>query len=745
VENKPGYRRARERKLIHHLPWLNFFLDNACRKIHHRRQLANSLLKCFDMPAPDSLQRLARLYNLQTAYFDGLGQLREAPPEAILKVLQSLGAQAASMDDIPSALRARRQALWRRMIEPVTVAWQDRPFRLKLRLPVDLAEAMVVGEIHLEDGAAIDCAWRETKPSVPLAREIEGTRYAIRSLSLTISLPLGYHELHLRVGSLELQSQILSAPFRAYAPPGAAKRWGVFCPLYALRSARSWGAGDFSDLAEFAALVGALNGDAVGTLPMLAGFLDEPFNPSPYAPVSRLFWNEFYLDVESIPEFAECAAARALLESEEFRGELTAARTQPLVNYRRVATLKRAVIERLLAYLRSSSSPRRQEFEKFAAARPALRDYAAFRAKTEREQKIWWHWPEPDRGGALTGGGYDESAKLYHLYVQWLCDEQVGRLRGEHGSGSAALYLDFPLGVNRDSYDVWRYRDLFALDASGGAPPDGLFIKGQNWGFPPQHPGAVRRQGYRYYRECLRHHMTRASMLRIDHVMGLHRAFWVPDGFSAAEGLYVHQRAEEYYAVLNLESHRHHVQIVGENLGTVPDYVNQGLARHGILGMHVGQFGVGTAEAGRAVETPPANTVASLNTHDTATFMSFWTGADIDDRLDLGLIRPEQAEQERSYRAAQRAALLHNFGVAADDAAAVLRRWLEWLAEGPAEFLLINLEDLWLEILPQNVPGTWEERPNWRRKARFCLEEIRALPEFAGLLRRIGDIRRAIR
>jgi 4-alpha-glucanotransferase len=696
------------------------------------------------MPAPDSLQRLARLYNLQTAYLDGLGQLREAPPEAILKVLQSLGGEASSMEQVPAALRARRQALWQRVIEPVTVAWQDRPLRLKLRLPTAAAEAPISGKICLEDGGTIECRWDEIGSAAPLRREIEGSLYTTRSLSLTVSLPLGYHDLHLRVGGLELHSQILAAPFQAYAPSGAGKRWGVFCPLYALHSARGWGTGDFSDLAEFAGLVGALNGDAAGTLPMLAGFLDEPFNPSPYAPVSRLFWNEFYLDVESIAEFAGCAAARALVESEEFRGSLEAVRRATLVDYRRSAALKRQVIELLLAKLQSSSSARRASFESFVAARPALRDYAAFRAKTERERKIWLDWPEPERAGALSAGNYDETAKLYHLYVQWLCDEQVGRLRAEGGASGAALYLDFPLGVNRDGYDIWRYRDLFALDASGGAPPDGLFTKGQNWGFPPQHPGAVRRQGYRYYRDCLRHHMARTSMLRIDHVMGLHRAFWVPEGFGAADGLYVHQRAEEYYAVLSLESHRHRVQIVGENLGTVPDYVNEALARHRILGMHVGQFGVGT-ESTRAFETPPANTVASLNTHDTPTFMSFWTGADIDDRLDLGLIRTEQAEQERSYRSAQRAALLRRFDAASDDAAAVLRGWLESLAEGPAEFLLINLEDLWLEILPQNVPGTWEERPNWRRKARFRLEEIRALPEFAALLRRIGDIRRAIR
>ena len=700
------------------------------------------------MAVPDSLQSLARLYNLQTIYRDGIGELRKAPSEAILSVLKSLGAPLESLADVPNALRQRRRELWQRGIEPVTVAWQDRPLKIKLRLPVRLAETPVTGEIVLENGERFACRWDEITDIRPLISDVEGARQVTRALVLRASLPLGYHELDLRIDDFDLQSHLFVAPYPAYAGADLdRKRWGVFCPLYALRSARSWGAGDFSDLAALSRFVGAIDGRAVATLPMLAGFLDEPFNPSPYAPASRLFWNEFYLDVTRIAELTDCPAGQATVNSDDFRRELAAARAQDLVDYRKVMALKRSVIEKLLACFLSKHSERRQSFENFVAAHPGLEDYAAFRAKGEYERKPWPHWPEADRDGVLLSNGYEERAKSYHLYVQWLCDEQARWLRSE-SENAAALYLDFPLGVNRDGYDVWRERDLFALRASAGAPPDGLFVKGQSWGFPPFHPGAIRRRGYRYFRECLRHHMAYASMLRIDHVMGLHRAFWVPEGFAAAEGLYVHHRAEEHYAVLSLESHRHQVQIVGENLGTVPEYVTQALARHKILGMHVGQFGV-NADPANALDPVPENTVASLNTHDTATFMSFWTGADIDDRLALGSLDQEQARQEHGYRAAQRDALvafLRSTGRLGDDPApaAVLKGWLMFLAAGAEEFLLVNLEDLWLEAAPQNVPGTWHERPNWQRKARFSLEAIRAMPEITELLRTIGDIRRRI-
>ena len=345
-------------------------------------------------------------------------------------------------------------------------------------------------------------------------------------------------------------------------------------------------------MATFAAFVGELKGQAVATLPMLASFLDEPFNPSPYAPVSRLFWNEFYLDVTRIPEFAQCPAAQALVNSAEFQRDLDDARAQSLVDYRKCMALKRRVIEELLKFLLPKTSKRRTSFKKYVTTHPLARDYAAFCAKVERERTVWFHWPPTAGAGRLIADDYDESAYQYHLYVQWQYDEQKRHLSDEAKNNGATLYLDFPLGVNRDGYDVWRERELFALSANGGAPPDGLFVKGQNWGFPPFNPEALRRQGYRYYIHCVRHHMALAGMLRIDHVMGLHRAFWVPDGFSATEGLYVHNPAHEYWGILSLESHRHQAQVVGENLGTVPFYVNEAMARHKILGMHVGIFGV---------------------------------------------------------------------------------------------------------------------------------------------------------
>jgi 4-alpha-glucanotransferase len=236
-------------------------------------------------------------------------------------------------------------------------------------------------------------------------------------------------------------------------------------------------------------------------------------------------------------------------------------------------------------------------------------------------------------------------------------------------------------------------------------------------------------------------------MLRIDHVMGLHRLYWIPHGFNATEGAYVHYPAEEFYAILSLESHRNQAQIVGENLGTVPPYVNAALAKHGICGMHVGQFAV-TTDPGNALAEAPHDSVSCLNTHDTPTFAAFWSEADIRDRQDLGLLSSSQAESYRNERSAQRAALIAYLTArgwlseGAREAANILRAWLCHLASGNSRLVLVNLEDLWLEMGPQNVPGTWEERPNWKRKARFSLERLGGMDSVTEILKILHTIRR---
>src|SRR5438093_703264 len=254
---------------------------------------------------------------------------------------------------------------------------------------------------------------------------------------------------------------------------------------------------------------------------------DEPFDPSPYSPATRLFWNEFYIDLERVPEFAGSIPGERPPKTK-------------LVDYRAVMTYKRRILEELTHRFFSEPAPRRlRAFRKFIAENKQIENYAEFRAATDRQRKGWTAWPAVQREGRLGRSDYDEKAKKYHLYAQWIIQQQLAMLADKARTRAQVLYLDLPLGLHRDSYDVWRYRKCFVPGVAGGAPPDPVFTRGQNWGFPPMNPEAMRLKRYKYVIAFLRNHLRFARLIRIDHVMGLHRLYWIPEGLSGIKGVYV--------------------------------------------------------------------------------------------------------------------------------------------------------------------------------------------------------------
>jgi 4-alpha-glucanotransferase len=687
----------------------------------------------------EELSALARLHGVQTSYQDAMGNQIEAGPESLLAVLRALKAPVEGMADVPEALRERRGELDRRVIEPVIVAWEGHAPSIELR-PAH-GSGSVAYHLDLEGGERR--AWMADLQSLPESWSAGASRPG-RRLALAEPLPPGYHRLTVEIDGRSVESLILSAPTRCFGGDGK-PFWGVFLPLYALRTSRSWGAGDFSDLETLAEWTAGLGGGMVATLPLLASFLDEPFEPSPYAPASRLFWNEIYLDPRRLPEMADCPAARRLIESPDFLREIEALRALPRVDYARLMALKRRVLEELAQRFFSRPEDRQEDFERFVAAKAGLEGYAAFRAVGDRRGEPWQCWPERLREGTLAAADYDEEDRRYYLWTQWAADQQLRSMAAEARRRGPGLYLDLPVGVHGSAYDVWCHRDLFAEGASAGAPPDSFFTQGQDWGFPPLQPERLRERGYGYLIDCLRHHLQHAGILRLDHVMQLHRLFWVPQGMGAAGGVYVRYPAEELYAVLALESHRHRAIVVGENLGTVPQEVYEAMERHGTLGMFVVQYEL--QPGGQALRPPPAQCVASLNTHDMPTFQGFLQSKDVDDLQGLGFFTPEQARQEKERRGwirhgMEEALPPEERGRGAATDAALLRDRLDHLAASPARLVVVSLEDLWQETEPQNVPGTHEERPNWRRKARLSFEEFSTRADVVEPLRRVDAIRK---
>ena len=694
------------------------------------------------MNPTQSLRHLARLHGIQTDYFQVGGRHCKASPEILLAVLRALGSPVDKMEDVAAALRQERLLAWNRVVPPVLVFWDREPAQIRLRLPEKMIDEAIEYEIELEEGGATTGRLDRLRP-IAGGREIEGGRYVSVRAPLHSPLPYGYHRLGLKAGARYFESLIIAAPRSAYdRPKEEGKLWGLFLPLYALHTGRSWGAGDFSDLRLLMEWTRRQGGSTVATLPLVATL---PSDPSPYAPVSRLFWNEFYLDPAQVPGLSACPSAAALLGSREFQSELELLRSAPLVDYPRQMSLKRRALEALASCF-FRKRPRSAEFKRFVAARPEVDDYAAFRAVEESRRRPWWEWPSSIRDGRVDAGDYRPENKQYHMHAQWLLHEQMTQMASTKRQGGTGLFLDLPLGVSRNSYDVWRHRSSFALDMSGGAPPDDFFTKGQNWGFPPPHPERIRETRHAYFIDCVRHHLAYAGMLRIDHVMGLHRLFWIPRGAGAADGVYVRYPSEDLYAILCLESRRSQSVIVGENLGTVPPYVNTSMARHGIYGMYVGQFHIDPFN--QSIAPAPQDSIAGLNTHDTPPFAAFWNGLDIEDRIGLGLLDEEGAQRERERRNSVRQALLSYLSrtgylkTGEADIEGVLRAFLDYLASSPARLVLVNLEDLWLEERPQNVPGTWNERPNWRRKTRHPFEHYCKEQNILYTLDRIHRLRR---
>lgn len=657
-----------------------------------------------------TLHELARVAGVGTSYVDGLGTAREPSDEALVAVLRSLGHALDDPDGAPAALRAALDARENELVPPCAVVWDDAELVVDLRLP-RVERGAVTIEVTTESGEHTEHVHQLDVLGV---REDLSTASTVVRHLLLGRFEHGYHWANVRVGDRSATCAVIAAPTVSYTTPELSRSWGVFAPLYALHRPTGCGTGDLSALRSLSEWTARHGGALVGTLPLLASYLDEPFDPSPYSPVSRLFWNEFYLDAD--PDVPADLAARL--------------RAEDLVDYRAIMAARRTVLERRAANAWASEATR-DALEASVALDPELDMYARFRSEVARRRTVWSQWDSHDRSLSARRG---DDEWRYHVYVQHALREH---LRALDSAGHARLYLDLPVGVSRVGYDTWRDSESFMLDASCGAPPDALFTAGQNWGLPPVHPERARRTGHRYFAACVRNHMAYSGMLRIDHIMGLHRIYCVPPGFDAKQGAYVSYPAEEMYAVLCIESHRNRCAVAGEDLGTVPDGVRPMMTRHGFRRLHVAQFGM-PWEVGHGLEAPPSDSVASLNTHDTPTFAGWVAGSEIDQRVELELITTEVAEGEHADRARQVTAT--RAAVDATDDAATVAGLYRALAAGPADVVLVTLEDLWLEDEPQNVPGTCDERPNWRRKARHTLDEIE---EYRNGIEVLRDVDRA--
>ncbi|HEX4450755.1 MAG TPA: 4-alpha-glucanotransferase [Kofleriaceae bacterium] len=692
------------------------------------------------------LRELARAAGIDADYLTWRGEPTAASDESITSALialaPDLGIDATSIADPQRALALLDERRWSERVPPVVVAW-DGELVVPMRVPAELDLAWTL-EVTLETGGQHRARGRLFELAADSHAHPDGVVHCIRRAAISLgATALGYHQLHWTIGDQEGEmtgdAMIIAAPTRAWGGPSSFdKRWGVFAPVYGLASASSGQAGDLGTLRQLFEAADMRGGSYVATLPILAAFLGEHGEPcawSPYSPASRLYWNELYVD---LPRFA---ASLDLVVPSAPIGPFP-----QLIDYRAQYAWRRPILDSLATAF--FTDPARRDAVAAWASKHGVFDYAAFRAIGEMQRAGWRAWPAELQTGTKLARSFADAHGLAgdrqrvdtHVFAQWAMQSQLLALHGHR----VALYLDLPVGVSMDAYEVWRWRRLFLTELAAGAPPDALFLGGQNWGLPPMSPIALRRGRYKYFIDCVRHHMRVAGMLRVDHVMGLFRLYCIPAGRPATDGVYLRYPADELLAILTLESRRATCAIAGEDLGTVPDHVRPAMTKHGFYRLHVGQWAF-PSERGRASEPSPAGAIASLNTHDTATFAGWWNGADIADARDLNLIDDAQDRAQRGERERTKAALVELAppGPLADVERAMFAANAE-LANGPAEIVLIALDDLALELVPHNVPGTSIERPNWQRRVPkwdAALSDDKASPAAAATIAAVAAVR----
>lgn len=724
------------------------------------------------MSTSEALARAASLWGVEPGYWDIWGHRHEARPEVIRALLGSLGVPTDDEHALASAVQARTERDWDSPVPTTLIVCEtDRTFPLSV--PGRDAGARASIRIRWESGGEEQFDVAAGELPVSETAEIRGETYHRRQAPLPSSLPLGYHELTVACGGRSSVSHLIVTPQRAWLPDrlaGGGRAAGVAVSLYGLRSSRNWGCGDLTDLESFIDWVSEELGAAFVALnPLHAIHNRQPFNTSPYLPNSIFYRNPLYLDVERLEDFRFSRRAQTLLASPETQTEIAALRTSPLVEYERIHELK----ARFLRYCfdtflrRCRATPQRREaFDLYCAREGELLDrFATYCALDEwihaRHPDVWiWpDWPpeyqDPHSEATRRFAASHPGRILFHKYVQWQLDVQLAAAQ-RHAVEKGlwiGLYHDLALATDSCGSDLWSHRPFYLTGCRVGAPPDDFAPEGQDWGFPPPNPDRHNSDGYRLFTESIRHSLRHGGALRIDHVMRLFRLFSIPAGVKAVDGTYVRADHEALVRILALESVRNKALIVGEDLGTVAPEIREILSRFRILSYRLLYFERESGGAFRLPRSYPEQALVSSTTHDLATLAGFWRNRDIEARHDAGLLPSEEDYRAQlQARALDKQRMLDAFfaeGLLPEwfprDAAQVSELTGElhnavigFLARTPSMLLLVNQEDLTKETEQQNLPGSTWQYPNWRRKMRLSIEELRITSQahdFAAMFR----------
>lgn len=672
------------------------------------------------------LVELAHAHGVATDYWDWQGHPAPVAAETIVAILRALDVPAATEAEVSRARADVDARVWRRTLPPTVVCREGETPRVLVHVTHGTAVDLL---IELEDGSV--CTPHPASHLVG-PRRVDGVEIGEVAFVLPGNLPLGWHRLVARTASDPLLASSTTAtlvvtPERLSPPPGLGSRRasGLMTQLYQARSGRSWGVGDLADLTDLGTWASAEHGaDFVLVNPVHAAEPVGRMEPSPYLPVTRRFLNPLYLRIEDIPELAQLDPF-AHHRVQELGRQGRALNRGDGIDRDRSWTLKREALG--LVHSVPLAGARARSFRRFREVEgDGLTMYATWCALAEEHGLPWADWPAPLRDPASPQVAAYRKAKAevvdLHVWLQWLMAEQMAAVQFALTRAGMRLGVieDLAVGVNPDGSDAWGLSDVLATGVRVGAPPDQFNQLGQTWGQPPWRPDRLAEQGYRPFRDMVRTALRDSGGLRIDHIIGLFRLWWIPEGSTPDRASYVRYDHEALIGILVLEAQRAGAVVIGEDLGTVEPTARDYLRERGVFGTSILWF-----EWDGATPRPPESyrelCLSSVTTHDLPPTAGYLTLEHVAIRERLGLLTRTVAQEEESelesierVRAALVERGLLDPEADAGDPEEFLVALHRWIAQTPSRLLAVALADLVGDRRAVNQPGTTDEYPNWR-------------------------------
>lgn len=726
------------------------------------------------------INELSELCNILPEYWDIFGKKHVLSSDTKIEILKAMNIKIDTDEDINNEIKYRRWYPWKNFVEPVHVfSEKEQPVKVPVYLPIteeNETDLKITCSVEDEKGEESEFILTNAAVNIAETQWIEDTRYVKIELPDITERNIGYYDLFIECGHpeaifpgeskvMQKKTKVIITPDTCYVPDelNKGKAWGLSINLYAIRSSRNWGIGDFTDLTRIVRWVAELHGDSVGINPLHALQNTVPFGISPYSPISRLYKNFIYLDVEKIPEVMDSNIKETI--SKKSGREIDELRKTDLIDYEKIADLKERILREAFSdfYEKNyaQSTHRGNEFKKYISEEgSALESFALFLTlhRYMRETKgfhAWQQWPEefrnPSNKAVCEFKKLWEKEILFYQYVQWLIDTQHAEAaaEAERVGMKIGLYHDLAIGSVGSGSEAWNFQDIIAVGADVGAPPDDFNPDGQNWGFPPIIPEKLKETAYELFVQTIRKNMKYGGALRIDHALGLFRLFWIPHGMSPAEGAYINYPHEDLLRIIALESVRNRTMVIAEDLGTIGENVRDTLKRFNMLSYRLFYFERDYPDP--SFLSPgkyPDMALCAVTTHDLPTLYGFWGGRDLKVKMELGqnpdmnIWNDRMEERTRDKQliisALKSADIIDEEYPAEPEKIPDMTHQLclavyEYLALTPCKFLLVSLDDIIGTLNQQNMPGTVDSYPNWRQKTPLALAEMISDQRFLSL------------